>query len=92
VIARNIPVLQELLGPDAAILPGVPDDSMNTAFLTAQELMVTMSNILLSKVQCQDLGERCYKRASEFIWPKIVKNFENSYLSAIRDRATGEKS
>ena len=83
VIARNIPVLQELLGPDAAILPGIVDEYRNTASLTAKELMAEMSKVLTSKEYCHDLRERCFQRAYKYIWPKIVINFEQSYLMAV---------
>lgn len=92
VIARNIPVLQELLGHEAAILPGAPDASRNTASLTMLELMAAMTKVLLSEEKCHDLGERCYQRASKYVWPKIVDNFENAYISAISAKAKEVRS
>ena len=92
VIARNIPVLRELLGPDAAMLPGVIDVSKNTAFLESCELAKTMADILQNEIHSYDLGEKCYARATKYTWTNIIKEFEKSYRLALENNKESENT
>jgi glycosyltransferase involved in cell wall biosynthesis len=91
VIGRNLPVLRELLGDGAAMLLGQPDESGNTARLSSEELACGMMELLNNPELGRRLGEECYQRSENFLWPRVVKNFEGSYFSAIRPEKIGSR-
>lgn len=84
VIGRKLSVLRELLGDEAAMLLGQPDDSSNTVKLSADELAFGILKLLCNPGLCQQLGEECHRRSENFLWPDIVKRFEKSYYPAVR--------
>lgn len=84
VIGRNLPVLQELLGTKAALLLGRPDDSRNTARLSAGELASGILELLNDPDRCRQLGEECHRRSENFLWPDIVERFEKSYYLSMQ--------
>jgi len=84
VIGRNLPVLRELLGDNAAMLLGQPDDSRNTVKLSAGELATGIMELLKNQELCRRLGEECHKRSEKFLWPNIVERFEKSYYLSMQ--------
>jgi glycosyltransferase involved in cell wall biosynthesis len=86
VIGRNLPVLRELLGAKAAMLLGQPDDSKNTATLSAGELALGILKLLNKPSLCQELGEECHRQSENFLWPGIAQRFEKSYEMSIQSR------
>ena len=83
VIGRNLPVLRELLGTKAALLLGQPQDSRNIVSLSAEELASGILELLNNPGLCRQLGEECHRQSENFLWPDIVKRFEESYHLAL---------
>jgi len=92
VIGRNLPVLQELLGTDGAMLLGRRDDSRNTAELSADELASGILELLNNPDLCRRMGEECHRQSERFLWPQIVERFEASYYLAIDKNKAGKTS
>jgi glycosyltransferase involved in cell wall biosynthesis len=84
VVARDLPVLRELLGGGAAMLLGHLDAPRNTAKLSAEDLAAGVGQLLRSPELCQRIGVECYQRSESFLWPTIVKHFEASYFSSLQ--------
>jgi glycosyltransferase involved in cell wall biosynthesis len=86
VIARRLPVLEELLdNGQAGLLLGTPDIMRNVVTLTADELATGLYQLLNSPEECARLGENCRRVSEKFVWPHVVKNFEAAYQGALRD-------
>jgi glycosyltransferase involved in cell wall biosynthesis len=84
VIARRLPVLEELLdGGSAGLLLGTPDPQSNSATLKAQELASGLLKLLSSPEDCRRLGENCRQASDSFIWPAVIRRFERAYFAAI---------
>ena len=83
VIARNLPVLKELLGDQAALLLGGANDPINSAVLTPEQLAGGIEAVIKSGNQYQSLGDSLHDIARKFIWTNVVCNFEKSYYQAI---------
>jgi glycosyltransferase involved in cell wall biosynthesis len=92
VIGRDLPVLQELLGTDGAMLLGRRDDSRNTAELSADELASGILELLNNPELRRRMGEECHRRSEKFLWPQIVERFEASYYLAIDKHKSGKTS
>lgn len=84
VIARRLPVLEELLdNGQAGLLLGTPDVTRNVVTLTADELATGLYQLLNSREECARLGENCRRVSEKFVWPHVVKNFEAVYDAAL---------
>jgi glycosyltransferase involved in cell wall biosynthesis len=90
VVARRLPVLEELLENGlAGLLVGVSNTKRNTAEITAQELATSLCNVLNSPEECARLGQNCRRVSEKFVWPKVVKRFEAAYEAALGNDAKG---
>lgn len=84
VVARRLPVLEELLeNGRAGLLVGTPDTTRNAVELTAEELAASLYQLLSSPEECARLGQHCRRVSDKFVWPEVVKRFECSYKAAL---------
>jgi glycosyltransferase involved in cell wall biosynthesis len=84
VIARQLPVLEELLdGGKAGLLVGTMDATRNRNDLTAELLAESMLKLLEDKAASERLGEACRTVSQNFIWENVVRLFESSYQRAV---------
>ncbi|HEY1662545.1 MAG TPA: glycosyltransferase family 4 protein [Verrucomicrobiae bacterium] len=84
VIGRNLPVLRELLGAKAAMLLGQPDESRNMVRLSVEELVSGIFELINNPDLCRQLGDACHQQSEKFLWPNIVRRFEESYYSSLQ--------
>jgi glycosyltransferase involved in cell wall biosynthesis len=88
VIARRLPVLQELLkNGEAGLLVGKPEYETNSNKLTVNELTSAIESLLDDSSLRRALGESCKIASEAFIWDKVAVRFEDSYLRAIEKRS-----
>lgn len=88
VVARRLPVLEELLEHGrAGLLVGTPDTTRNAVELTAEELAAGLYQLLSSPEQCARLGQNCRRVSEKFVWPEVVKRFECAYEAALDNYA-----
>jgi len=86
VVARRLPVLEELLeNGRAGLLLGRQNAKQNAVDLTAEELAARLHHLLNSPEECVRLGENCRRVSGKFVWPEVVKRFEAAYQSALRN-------
>jgi glycosyltransferase involved in cell wall biosynthesis len=86
VVARRLPVLEELLENGlAGLLIGRQNVTQNAVELTAEELAAALYKLLNSPEERVRLGENCRRVSEKFIWPEVVKKFEAAYQSALRN-------
>jgi glycosyltransferase involved in cell wall biosynthesis len=84
VIARRLPVLEELLeNGRAGLLVGRPGKKRNAVDVTADELATGLYQLLRSPEECARLGENCRRVSEKFVWPHVVKSFEAAYQGAL---------
>ncbi len=84
VIARRLPVLEELLdGGEAGVLVGNKNGGKNENQVTCEELAGALLTLLNNPGVSFKIGERCRRVSKKFIWPNIVKNFESAYQKAL---------
>ncbi len=84
VVARRLPVLEELLeNGRAGLLLGTQNTKENAVDLTAEELAASLYQLLNSPEQRRRLGQNCRRVSEEFIWDKVVKRFEAAYRAAL---------
>ena len=87
VVARRLPVLDELLGKGGAgLLVGTPDRKRNAVDVTAEELAASLYQLLNSPEECVRLGQNCRRVSDKFVWPEAVKRFEAVYQRALDNR------
>ena len=80
VIARKLPVLEELLeGGNAGLLVGRANPSKNENYLEPQELSEQILNLIQNSRFAAQIGEECRRVSGKFVWPEVVKKFEASY-------------
>jgi glycosyltransferase involved in cell wall biosynthesis len=92
VIARRLPVLEELLENGmAGLLIGNPQRESNSNRLSASELAAAMLQLINSPDLCLQLGSACRKVSDRFVWPKVVKSFETGYANALRNEIQKNK-
>jgi glycosyltransferase involved in cell wall biosynthesis len=89
VVARRLPVLEELLENGRAGLLLGKQNTKNAVDLTAEELAVRLYQLLNSPEECVRLGENGHRVSEKFVWPEVVKRFEAAYQSALRN--SGQK-
>ncbi len=90
VIARRLPVLEELLeNGRAGLLVGTADKQRNAVDITAEELAVNLYQLLISPEECARLGQNCRRVSKKFVWPEVVKRFESAYEAALGNDAKG---
>ncbi|MDX2256944.1 MAG: glycosyltransferase family 4 protein [Pseudanabaenaceae cyanobacterium bins.39] len=83
VIARNLPVLKELLGQyQAALLVGSPYGEGNQVKVTPEELRDAMNYLINNHEVRKKIGKNAYKVSENFTWSKVVSLFENAYNQA----------
>ncbi len=86
VVARRLPVLEELLeNGKAGLLVGKVQGNRNCISLTAEELAASLYQLLASPEKCLDLGQNCRRVSDKFVWPQVVKRFEAAYQAAIHN-------
>ncbi len=84
VIARRLPVLEELLeNGRAGLLVGQPDVKNNRVPVSDDELADAIFELLDAPAKGAALGENCRRVSDRFIWPQIVLRFENAYRAAL---------
>jgi glycosyltransferase involved in cell wall biosynthesis len=84
VVARRLPVLEELLeNGRAGLLVGKADVKNNHVPLTAVELAMALHQLLDAPEKCQELGRNCKRVSDQFIWSEVVKRFEDAYQVAL---------
>jgi glycosyltransferase involved in cell wall biosynthesis len=92
VIARKLPVLEELLGTGkAGLLLGLPNRSTNSCELEVKELRDGILHLLSDPTECRRLGKACRQVSDEFVWPRIVQRFEEAY-SEVLEQTTAQRS
>jgi glycosyltransferase involved in cell wall biosynthesis len=80
VIARRLPVLEELLeGGKAGLLVGLANSARNENRLEPEELSEQILNLIQNPRLAAKIGQECRRISEKFIWPEIVKKFEASY-------------
>ncbi len=83
VIARRLPVLEELLeNGRAGLLVGIPDVKNNHVSVTVGELADAVSRLLESPALCAELGQNCRRVSDQFVWDQVVKKFEEAYQAS----------
>ena len=88
VVARRLPVLEELLeNGRAGLLVGTPGTKRNAVDITAEELAANLHHLLNSPEECARLGQNCRRVSDKFIWPEAVKRFEVAYQGALGNGA-----
>ena len=88
VVARRLPVLEELLeNGRAGLLVGAPDRKNNVVDISADELAVMLYRLLNAPEECSRLGQNCRRVSERFVWPEVVKRFEAAYETALSDYA-----
>lgn len=86
IIARKLPVLEELLGRyNGALLIGTPYGEGNQVQVTLEELSDAILRLLKEPELANQIGKNAESVASEFIWSKVVTRFEDAYHQAIAD-------
>jgi len=89
VVARRLPVLEELLeNGRAGLLVGTQEATRNAVNVTAGELTSSLYQLLNSPEECVRLGQNCRRVSEKFVWPEVVKRFEYAYEAAL---ASGTK-
>jgi glycosyltransferase involved in cell wall biosynthesis len=84
VVARRLPVLEELLeNGRAGLLVGTPDRKNNVVDISADELAVMLYGLLNAPEECSRLGENCRRVSEKFVWPEVVKRFEAAYQGTL---------
>lgn len=84
VIGRRVPVLEELLGnKPAALLLGKTVPNRNRAQLDANELAEGIKQLLTKETFGRQIGEACRQVSENYLWPRVVHNFEISYRAAL---------
>ena len=87
VVARRLPVLEELLeNGRAGLLLGKQNTKENSVDLTAKELAASLQQLLNSPEDRLRLGENCRRVSEKFVWPEAVKRFEAAYQCALDNR------
>ena len=90
VVARRLPVLEELLeNGRAGLLVGTPNGKKNAVNITADELGASLYHLLNSPEECVRLGQNCRRVSEKFLWPEVVKRFECAYETALGSHCSG---
>jgi glycosyltransferase involved in cell wall biosynthesis len=85
-IGRKVAVLEELLHNGvAALLVGVPDDVCNSTSLRPETLATALLKLLSDPKECRRIGENCRAVSEQFLWPRVIGRFEESYYRALED-------
>ena len=80
VIARKLPVLEELLeNGKAGLLVGQANPAKNENRLEPEELGDQILNLIQNPRLAAQIGSECRRVSGEFIWSKIVEKFEHAY-------------
>jgi glycosyltransferase involved in cell wall biosynthesis len=80
VIARKLPVLEELLeGGKAGLLVGRGNPTKNENKLEPEELSEQILNLIQNPRLAAQIGAECQRVSEKFVWQEIVKKFEASY-------------
>jgi glycosyltransferase involved in cell wall biosynthesis len=92
VVARRLPVLEELLeNGNAGLLVGQTDAKNNHVPLSAEELAGALHQLLGSPERCRELGENCRRVSDQFVWPQVVKRFQGAYERALENHQNPSK-
>jgi glycosyltransferase involved in cell wall biosynthesis/predicted O-methyltransferase YrrM len=94
-VGRQVPVLQELLNDgNAVVLLGIQDESCNRAMLSSEALATALLKLLSDPKECHRIGENCRAVSEQFLWSRVIRQFEASYYQAVDDveRVRGPKS
>jgi len=82
VVARALPVLQELLlQGKAGLLLGSADQVTHQVEITPTMLSDALISLIHDNETMRSLGKRCHEVSSSFVWNVVVRRFENAYLS-----------
>jgi glycosyltransferase involved in cell wall biosynthesis len=83
IVARDIPVLRELLGDAAVLLGKNADQGLNKTELDSNLLGQNLIRLLNNPVQRQELGAAAFAKSRDFIWPNVVRHFVSAYQNAM---------
>jgi glycosyltransferase involved in cell wall biosynthesis len=85
VVARSLPVLQELLEDGlGGLLLGKADPVHRQVDLGASKLAEGLIGLIQDEGSRLQLGEKCREISASHVWNVVVKRFENAYLEMIR--------
>ena len=85
-MARRLPVLQELLqGDSCGVLVGSVDWANNSNTVDSQELADALSELLEDVDKQNLLGQNCFEVSSNFVWGKVVQDYEVALATAVSD-------
>jgi glycosyltransferase involved in cell wall biosynthesis len=88
VVARRLPVLEELLqNGRAGLLVGELVANKNIVHLTPENLAASLDQLISSLDLCKEIGQQCHLVSDQFTWDKVVINFESSYYAAMQVNA-----
>lgn len=86
-VARRLPVLEELLGNEqAALLVGTPGDYGNRVDVTVKELAEALGRVLEDTALAKRLGANAHRVSTRFIWARVVPRFIAAYHLALARR------
>lgn len=84
VVARALPVLQELLqNGQGGLLLGKPDPVSRQVDLPAKALAEGLIGLIQDEKKRRQLGEKCREISASHVWSEVVKRFEGAYLGII---------
>ena len=84
VIARSLPVLEELLeNGKAGMLVGDANPDKNSTNLTPQNLVNSLQRLLSAPDLCKKIGMECERVSDRFIWGRVIKKFEAAYIATL---------
>jgi glycosyltransferase involved in cell wall biosynthesis len=85
VVARRLPVLEELLEHgEAGLLIGTLHQSKNSNTATVDNVVVALRAILEDENLQQKLRTKIKAVANNFVWENVVTKFERSYFDSLR--------
>jgi glycosyltransferase involved in cell wall biosynthesis len=87
VVARALPVLQELLEEgQGGLLLGIADPQHRQVELGASELAEGLIGLIQDEGRRRRLGEKCRNISASHVWDEVVKRFEIAYFEVMRKR------
>jgi len=85
VVARALPVLQELLEHGkAGLLLGHQNRNTQSVDLGSGELANGLLDLLDNSKMMNDLGNNCYRVSESFLWSKVASRFVDAYIECIK--------
>lgn len=83
-VARNLAVLEDLLGQHGAALLVGGRTETGAVDLSTDELAKAITGLLSDEKRRKTMGEKARVQAGKYLWPEIVKRFEGVYEQAVK--------